>query len=332
MCDDEIHIGRRRMLAGSGMLLAAPAILASGSAMGREAPKAAAAIVKEPPRSFAFTLGEFEVVVFCDGLGKLSPPEKTFGTDRPAEEVHALLEQNFLPTEAAVNGYAPVLIRTPTELVLVDTGFGESGRANGSGQLVEGMALYGIKPEDVDTVILTHLHGDHILGLMAGGKPVFPKARYVTGRVEYDWWTDPARMGTPAEDGHKTVLKTVVPLKDRITFVAGGDSPVQGFTAEDAFGHTPGHTIYRVTSGERSLMLTGDTANHFVLSLQRPDWEVRFDTDKAMAAATRRKVFDAIAAEKLPFIGYHMPFPSVGFVEKTAEGYRFVPVSYQFEL
>jgi glyoxylase-like metal-dependent hydrolase (beta-lactamase superfamily II) len=96
-----------------------------------------------------------------------------------------------------------------------------------------------------------------------------------------------------------------------------------GITAMAAFGHTPGHMIYSLESGGRKLMLTADTANHFVLSLERPDWEVRFDMDKSGAAATRKTVFDMIAADRLAFVGYHMPFPSVGYIEKAGEGYRY---------
>jgi hypothetical protein len=90
--------------------------------------------------------------------------------------------------------------------------------------------------------------------------------------------------------------------------------------------------IFNVESGGRRLVLTADTANHFVLSLQQPDWEVRFDMDKAAAAETRRQVFDMIATDKVAFLGYHMPFPAVGYVEKQGTGYRFVPKSYQFDL
>jgi glyoxylase-like metal-dependent hydrolase (beta-lactamase superfamily II) len=107
---------------------------------------------------------------------------------------------------------------------------------------------------------------------------------------------------------------------------------VPGITGMAAFGHSPGHMIYRLESGGRGLVITADTANHFVLSLQRPDWEVRFDMDKAAAAATRKTVFDMIATERLPFIGYHMPFPSVGFVEKLDTGYRWVQETYQLDL
>ena len=117
-----------------------------------------------------------------------------------------------------------------------------------------------------------------------------------------------------------------------MSFIGDGEAVVPGITSMAAFGHTPGHMIYGLESGGRKLILTADTANHFVLSLQRPDWEVVFDTDKAQAAAARKAVFDMVAADRLPFIGYHMPFPSVGFVETASEGYRFIPEIYQFDL
>ena len=194
------------------------------------------------------------------------------------------------------------------------------------------LAAAGYSPDQVDVVVLTHMHGDHISGLMEGGKPAFENARYAAGQVEFDFWKDPARSGTPAENGHKGVLKNVVPLAEKMTFVKEGSEVAPGVFAHEAFGHSPGHLIFRLESEGKGLIVTADTANHYVLSLQHPDWEVRFDADKAAAAATRRKVFDMIAADKLPFVGYHMPYPAVGYVEKSGDGYRFVPETYQFEL
>ncbi|MDQ0454909.1 MBL fold metallo-hydrolase [Rhizobium paknamense] len=327
-----VSLKRRTMFAGAAMgALAAPALLA-GTASAQTA-KSEQKEHSMPPQVNGFKLGAFQVVVVQDGIGVSDNPGQTFGTNQSPDKVAALLSQNFLPTDKFANGYHPVLIDTGSEVILFDTGFGEQGRAKGSGRLLEGLKLAGYQPEDVTLVVLTHLHGDHIGGLMEKGKPAFSKARYVTGRKEYEFWTDAARMGTPAEGGHKAVLANVKPLQEKFTFLADeGGEVVPGITAMPAFGHTPGHMIFRVESSGKALILTGDTANHYVLSLQRPDWEVRFDMDKAMAAATRKRVFDMIAAEKLPFLGYHMPFPSVGYVEKADEGYRFVPKSYQFDI
>lgn len=326
------HISRRTLMgvAVTGAL-ASPFILRGGFAMAQT--PAASAPAKTPvPDIRSFRLGDFRVLAIRDGVAVSEAPEKTFGTDQTAETVGALLEENFLPADRFANSFSPALIDTGSDVVLFDTGFGEGGRANGNGRLLEGLALAGYAPGDVTVVVLTHMHGDHIGGLTEAGAPAFPNARYVMGQVEYDFWSSTDRVGTPAENGHKGVLSKVVPFAEKTTFIGDGAEVVPGITGIAAFGHSPGHMIFRASSGGRDLVLTADTANHFVLSLQRPDWEVRFDMDKAAAAASRKKVFDMIATDRLAFLGYHMPFPAVGYVEKKDAGYRFVPQSYQFDL
>ncbi|OQP86003.1 MBL fold metallo-hydrolase [Rhizobium rhizosphaerae] len=329
---DRLTMGRRVLFgAAAATALAAPALLARAAQAAGEATKGTEMETKQVPLR-KVKLGEMTITVIQDGLRPSDKPEQTFGINQTPEAVAELLQANFLPADRFANGFSPVLIETGSELVLVDTGMGEGGRANGLGQLAEGIKAAGYRPEQVTLVVLTHMHGDHIGGLMEGGKPAFPAARYAMGQVEYDFWTNPARVGTPAEPGHQAVLKNVKPLAEKASFLADGATVLPGMTAMAAFGHSPGHMIFRLESAGKALILTGDTANHYVLSLQRPDWEVRFDMDKAKAAETRRKVFDMVSAERLPFIGYHMPFPSVGYAEKAGEGYRFVPHSYQLDL
>lgn len=279
-----------------------------------------------------FMLGRFEVTVLSDGHRTVPEPQSIFGTDQPVETVEALLADNYLPTDRMQFTFAPTLVNTGDDLVLFDTGNGEGGREGGVGQMLANLRASGYAPEDVTVVVITHMHPDHIGGLTEAGAPTFPDARYVTGQVEYDFWTSADRVGTPAEGLHQAVMASVAPLAEQMSFVGDGDAPVSGITAMAAFGHTPGHMVYRLDSDDRSLVLIADTANHFVLSVQRPDWEVRFDADKAAAAQTRRNVLGMIAADRLPFIGYHMPFPSVGFLEPLGEGFRFIPESYQLDL
>jgi glyoxylase-like metal-dependent hydrolase (beta-lactamase superfamily II) len=325
---------RRAMLSTAGSsILAAPFILKTQAQAQQAQPQTSMDINHHtPPDIHRFSLGDFEIVVVKDGSRASGAPGETFGTNQTAEDVGTLLEQNFLPKDNFVNSFAPVLINTGSDRILFDTGFGEGGRAAGNGRLVEGLAAAGYLPEDISVVVLTHLHGDHIGGIMEKGAPTFKNARYVVGQTEYDFWTSEDRLGTPAEGGHKGAVANVKPLADKTNFIKGGNDVVSGITAVEAFGHSPGHMIFEVESKGRQLLLTADTANHFVLSLQRPDWEVRFDMDKAAAAATRKSVFDRLANDKVAFLGYHMPFPAVGFVEKQSEGYRYVPKAYQFEL
>lgn len=325
-------INRRKLMVGSALgVLAAPAVLAGAKAQAAEnGVTSAAPDMGQGIRRLK--LGGFQITVISDGMRPSDKPNETFGTNQPPEKVAELLKQNFLPEDKFVNGFSPVLVETGSEKILFDTGMGEMGHSFGAGRLPDGLAAAGVKPEDITIVVLTHLHPDHIGGLALGGKPAFANARYVMGKTEYDFWNADARMGTPAEGGHQMVKKVVSPLADKATFIGDGDSVVSGISSIFAPGHTPGHMGFRLESEGRQIILTADTANHYVLSLQRPDWEVRFDADKAKAAESRKKMFDMIATDRLGFIGYHMPFPAVGFVEKEEVGYRFVPASYQFDI
>lgn len=324
----ELSISRRTLFVSAAAALAAPAILSRASFAQDTSEEPMASY----PQTKSFKIGNFSVATIRDGKVLADKPHETFGTDQKPDDVAAALAANMLPSDKFINSFAPTLVDTGSDVVLFDTGFGEGGRKNGNGQLVAGLQSLGYEPSQVTLVVLTHMHGDHIGGLMEDGKPTFENARYVAGQVEFDFWKDPARVGTPAENGHKGVLKNVVPLAEKMTFVKEGSDVAPGIVAHEAFGHSPGHLVFRLESEGKGLFVTGDTANHYVLSLQHPDWEVRFDADKAAAAATRRKVFDMVAAERLPFVGYHMPYPAVGYVETSGDGYRFVPETYQFEL
>ena len=322
---------KRRTLFAAGIgLLAAPAILrttAQAAATG-DTGKMTTAL----PEINQFKLGSFKITAIRDGSNVLEKPFETFGTNQDPETVKKLLTDNFLPGDKFVNSYSPAIIDTGSDVILVDTGFGAGARERGMGKLQDGLKAAGYSADDVTVVALTHMHGDHIGGMMENGAPAFKNARYVAGQAEYDFWTDKAREGTPAEGGHKAVLANVVPFAEKTTFIKEGDSVASGITAMLAPGHTPGHMVFHAQSDNKQMVFTGDTANHYILSLLHPEWEVRFDMNKAEAAASRKKVFDLIATDKIAFLGYHMPFPAVGFVEKQGAGYRFVPKSYQFDI
>lgn len=262
-----------------------------------------------------FTLGDFEVTSLLAGTRTTEKPQETFGLNATPEEFAALAEENFLPADKTQNFFTPVLVNTGAELVLFDTGLSAEGTH-------AALAAAGISPDQVDLVVLTHMHGDHIGGLMLGDgvTPAYPNARYVTGAVEYDHWEKAANEGFD---------KNVRPLAEKISFLDDGGSAASGITAMLATGHTLGHMTYMLESAGKQLLLTADTCNHYVFSLQRPEWEVRFDADKAMGAQSRKTVFGMLATDRIPFIGYHMPFPAVGYIEPKEAGFRFVPQSYQ---
>ena len=265
-----------------------------------------------------FKLGAFEVTTLLAGTRASDKPQETFGTNASPEDFAALSAANFIPADKTQNFFTPTLVNTGAELVLFDTGLSAEGT-------LAALTAAGYAPDQVDVVVLTHMHGDHIGGLMGadGTTPTFANARYVTGSTEHNHWSGAANEGFD---------KNVKPLIDKFTFLDDGGSVVTGITGMNAFGHSPGHMVYHVESDGQRLMITADTANHYVWSLQKPDWEVRFDADKAAAAAVRKQVFGMIAADKVPFIGYHMPFPGVGYVEAQGDGFRYVPASYQLLL
>ncbi|MFZ1812857.1 MAG: MBL fold metallo-hydrolase [Rhizobiaceae bacterium] len=320
-----------RRTAMKSVLVAAGA-LSAPQLMVRPAQAKAPMLGAAKPDFYRFRLGEFEITTLRDGSRAGDGPHPTFGANQSAEDVAALLRANRLPEKQFVNGFTPTLINTGNELVLFDTGLGAGARANGMGNTRTILANAGYTPDQVDVVVISHMHPDHIGGLMEDGAAAYPNARYVFGEDEYNFWAAPERMSGGTERVAKMVDGLVKPLAEKASFAKDGGGIVSGITAMSAGGHTPGHMIFMVESAGRSLVLTADTANHFVVSLQRPDWEVAFDGDKAAAAATRKKVFDMIATDGLPFVGYHMPWPSVGFVEKMDVGYRYIPNSYQMDL
>jgi glyoxylase-like metal-dependent hydrolase (beta-lactamase superfamily II) len=282
-----------------------------------------------PANVHRYMVGGFEVTALLDFARPGDKPEATFGTNQKPEDVAALLQANFLPADKFVNMFTPIVVNTGKELVLFDTGL---GAANG-GQLQERLKAAGFAADQIDVVVITHCHPDHIGGVATDGKANFPNARYVIGETEYGFWSNPERMSGPTENAAKLVAANVTPFKDKMTFLKNESEVVSGIRALDAAGHTPGHMAFHIESNGKRILLGADFCNHYVLSLQRPDWEVRFDADKAGAAATRVKYLDMLAADKIPFTSYHMPFPSVGFVDKTADGgYRYVPATYQLML
>ncbi|OZA13527.1 MAG: MBL fold metallo-hydrolase [Rhodobacterales bacterium 17-64-5] len=306
---------RRQALAASVLLPAAAAFLPRKAVAEASAP----AMLGAASASFnRFKLGGFEVTTLLAGSSAAEAPQGVFGLNATPEEFAALSTENFIPTDRVQFFFNPTVVNTGAELVLFDTGLSAEGT-------LAALTAAGYTADMVTTVVLTHMHGDHIGGLMGadGVTPTFTNARYVTGAVEHNHWSGAGDAGFDA---------AVRPLNDKMSFLDDGGSPMSGITAMAAFGHTPGHMVYQVESEGQRLMITADTANHYVWSLQKPDWEVVFDSDKAGAAAARRAVFGQIAADRIPFIGYHMPFPGLGYVEAQDDGFRYVPVAYQMML
>ncbi|MCG7520109.1 MBL fold metallo-hydrolase [Ruegeria sp. Ofav3-42] len=301
----------RRAALGTAAALPFAAAAAPVLAAGTET-KANSTIAK------SFTLGDFTVTTLLDGSLPRDGAQEIFGGGASDEDFAKVSADNFISPDVAQFFFTPTLVNTGSELVLFDTGLGQGG-------IQAALADAGVTPDQINVVVITHMHPDHIGGMTTNDAPTFPNARYVTASPEYDFW---AAQDAGNRVGDLVAAK-VTPLAEKMTFVENGGEVASGITAVAAYGHTPGHTVYHLESNGQRLVLTADLANHYVWSFAHPEWEVRFDMDKAAATASRRNVLGMLAADKVPMIGYHMPFPAAGFVEARGDGFRFVPVSYQ---
>jgi len=319
---------RRRILMGASSLLASPFLL-KGLSSGAYAK--APMLGPERPNHYRFKLGSFEVTTLNDGAFYLGGPFPIFGADQFPEDVAELAAANHLSAKRMEIGFSPVIINTGNELILFDTGNGD-GRAATAGHLVKAMGIAGYTPDQIDIVVLTHFHPDHIGGIKTGDKISFPNARYLTSADESNFWLHPDQEGGSTGQTHKLAMSHVKPVAEKTTFIKDGDAVASGITAMSSPGHTPGHMAFHIESDGQRIFLGADFCNHYIMSLQNPEWHMAFDMDKELAGQTRRKVLDMLAAEKIPFTSYHMPFPAVGYVEKKGEGFVYVPVSYQLNL
>ncbi len=307
--DNSPKLTRRTALAGAAALPLA-ATLATPT-------RAAAPIVGAGSAPYQrVSLGGFDVTTILAGSRAVEGPHNIFGLNVDDETFSKVSDQANIPTDVSQFFFTPTVVNTGAELVLFDTGLNPDGT-------LAALQAAGYRADQIDIVVLTHMHGDHIGGLMQGDAPTFPNARYVTGQVEFDAWAQ------AENEGFNTKVK---PLADQMTFLDDGGSVASGITAMATFGHTPGHMAYMIESDGKQLVLGADFANHYVWSLAYPDWEVKFDMDKSAAATTRRALLDMLATDKLPFVGYHMPWPAYGYVEKDGDGYAYVPHSYQLLL
>lgn len=261
-------------------------------------------------------LGDFEVTTLLAGSRAVDGPQNIFGMNVSEEEFAAVSKEAYIPADKVQFFFTPTLVNTGSELILFDTGLNADG-------ITKAIEAAGYSADQVDKVVITHMHGDHIGGLMGDSGETFANASYITGSVENNHWSK------ADSDGYKG---KVAPILEKTSFLNDGGSVASGVTAMASFGHTPGHMGYMIESAGHQLMLVADLANHPVWSLEKPDWEVKFDMDKSAAAASRRKVLGMLAADRVPMVGYHMPFPGVGFVAAKGDGFEYIPHSYQMLL
>jgi glyoxylase-like metal-dependent hydrolase (beta-lactamase superfamily II) len=300
--------------------------------------QAEAPMVKtQAPGYYRMMLGQFELTALLDGCVELDASLLKNASDA---EIQALLARQFIDNPhklpAPVNAY---LVNTGRMLILFDTG-GGSLCGPAMGNLPKNLKAAGYRPEQVDAVLLTHLHPDHLGGLLgADGKPAFPNATVYVSQPESDYWlstADPEKV-PPEFRQHlagalKLVRKVAAPYQAAgrwKTFTEAAELPVAGVRAVPIPGHTPGHTAYEVTSAGQSLLITGDMVHCGAVQFPRPDVAVTFDTDSKQAVASREALLRRAAAGKTLLAGMHIAFPGLGRVRPDGHnGYTWVPVEY----
>lgn len=303
-------------------LIAASALLLGGGIA-----SAADTAARQAPGFYRASLGQFEVLVLSDGTAPRKLEELLSDPALVRRELALAHESD--PVELSINSF---LIRTKEHVVLIDTGAGELFGPT-SGKLVENMRAAGYAPEQVDTILLTHIHGDHSGGLSIGGKPVFPNATVYVSARDLAYWLDGQAEQAAAPTARRSFEQsraTVNPYVDakRVRTVADGAEVVPGIRALAAAGHTPGHLNYMVESAGHKLLLWGDTVHAAEVQLEHPEVTIKYDVSAPGAAESRKKLLKSIAADGLAVGAAHLSFPGLGHLRIRGDGYQWMPIPY----
>ena len=290
---------------------------------------AAAPMQKSPaPGFYRMMVGDFEVTVLSDGTVAL--PMGSLLTNTAPGDVKNAFARSFVkdPVETSVNTF---LVNTGTKLVMIDAG---AGKLFGPtlGNLIANMKAAGYQPEQVDEIYITHMHGDHVGGLI-GDKTAFPNAIVRADKRDADYWLSKENMNkapADAKDFFEGAMMSINPYAEAGRFkpFSGGTELVPGVRAISTYGHTPGHSIYSVESKGERLVLWGDLMHVAAVQFAKPSVTIKFDTDSKAAMAQRQKAFVDAAAKGYWIGATHLSFPGVGHLRKDGRGYTFVPANY----
>jgi glyoxylase-like metal-dependent hydrolase (beta-lactamase superfamily II) len=313
-------IDRRALLAGSA------AALAAGSAFAA-APKAGA----QGPGVYRTRLGDYQLTAIDDGTWFVKIDDD-FVRNADAAAVNRALAASFLPPNILPVSFTVLLVNTGSKLVMIDAGTGGQ-IAYTAGAMLANLAVAGIEPRAVDTVVISHFHPDHINGIKTkDGEKVFANAEILVPEPEWTFWMDEARMNA-APDRIKLYFRNARrifgDLEKEVRRFRPGAEVAPGITSVPAFGHTPGHTAFSIASRNQSILALGDAVRNPYLFARYPDWQPGFDMDGPIAVKTRRQMLDRAAADRMLVAGYHFPFPASGHIVRSGKGYELVPTIWQ---
>ena len=321
-------VSRRSVLGG--------AVAAAASATTTALPAATPQSGQQAPGYYRYRVGSIEITVVNDGVSRM-PIGDDFVANATKDQVNAALEAAFLEKDFYAGPYNPIVINNGSRLALVDTGTGEAAfkASNGlNGRLPISLAAAGIDINAIDTVIVSHYHGDHFNGLLkADGSLAFPNAEILVPAVEHKFWMDDGEMSRATKPrvvfGFKNTRRVFTgEVLKRVRTYEWNKEVISGVTAIGTPGHTPGHTSHVVASGNKTVYVQADVTHAPFLFARHPEWHFMLDVEPVEAEATRRRVYDMLVAERMLVQGFHYPFPSVGHVEKSGTGYREVLVNW----
>jgi len=285
----------------------------------------------QAPGFYRLMLGQFEITALHDGTIDLEPGKLL--TNTTPETVEKALDASFQGSviPASVNAY---LINTGEKLILIDSGTGPSGMFGPTlGQVLKNLAASGYSPEQVDEVYFTHMHPDHIGGLLTPAGAAFPNAVLRLDRRELAYWTD-AEQAKKTPEGLRPFFSfaeaALKPYIDagRIKPFDGNTQLAPGIQAISAVGHTLGHTTYNIESDGKRMMVWGDIMHVGAIQFAQPQVTIAFDTDSPAAAKARAIVFAKAADDRVIVAAAHQPFPGIGHLRHVGTGYEFVPLPY----
>lgn len=307
----------------------AMAITLTCASLGTSAVLAAAPMAKTPaPGYFRIMLGDFEVTALSDGTVDL--PVDQLLSEKPGM-TKAALAKSFLkaPLETSVNAY---LVNTGSKLVLIDAGAGSLFGPT-LGKLAQNLKASGYEPAQVDEIYLTHMHPDHVGGMVGAGALAFPNAVVRSDQADADFWLSPTELNKAPEGGKgffQGAMASLNPYVDAQKYrpFTGNASLTQGITAIPTHGHTHGHTAYLVESQGQKLMVVGDLIHVTAVQLDKPAVTIAFDTDPKAAMTARSRAFTQAAKNGTLIGAAHIQFPGLGHLHATGKSYQWVPVNY----
>ncbi|MDC7789846.1 MBL fold metallo-hydrolase [Rhodoplanes sp. TEM] len=314
-------------------VLGSAAAAAAAATAGLGLPRAGAAVPpagQQAPGFYRYTVGSVQVTVVNDGVSRM-PVGDGFVLNASKADVQAALSAAYMDPAFYAGPYNPIVINTGAKLVLVDTGTGEAAftASKGlNGRFLQNLAAAGIAPAQIDAVVLTHYHGDHINGLLrADGSVAFPNAEVLAPAREHAFWTDEAETSRATNprvpDGARNVRRVLGgEVAKRLRTYDWDKEVLPGLTAVGTPGHTPGHTSLVLASGGKHVYIQGDVTHAPVLFARNPGWHFMLDVDPIAAEATRRRVYDMLVAERMLVQGFHYPFPALAHVARSGTGYR----------